>query len=176
MDSLKRSKDTEAAPVSLNVIKSYSTLFAEWIIKENDIVMHLFPRLGSDDLWTDGHYINRCRRCDKERPDMSKPCECGHKGLRFVPGRQEEATSAKFPEDMFARITASLDKCWAGSAAVESTKTLFKHTDSELSPPPEKDLGAWVIQFQGAWSGNEKATCDLIDKFLDALDASLDTK
>lgn len=122
-----------------------SHVFAEYCIKDNDVLLHLFPRAGLEDQWTEGHYINRCRKCRTEVPMPKsrlemKPCpRCGHAGLIYIPGRAEEATKVTFPKGVEHTIKRAVDVIWMGDVAIESV--------------PE--LGAYVVQFQGAKSAAE---------------------
>jgi len=155
-------------------ITNYSTFFAEWLIQENDLVVHLFPRAGAEDGWRDGMYILRCRACDRERTTPKGPCECGHTGLKYIPGRQEERHQAQFPDNMRGIIESALHKVWGGMAAIESTQELMERTENEIGAPVENDIGAFAVQFQKAWSGNSATAMSMLEKFFDEVDSGLD--
>jgi len=152
--------------LDMNAITDFSTHFAEWFIREKDVLVHLFPRAGQEDRWDDGHYLTKCHRCHAEVPEeiakAKKPCpKCGHMGLVYVPGRRETKAECKFPENIKAIIQGAVDAVWMGDAAVEEV--------------PE--LGAWVVQFQGG--KNTAATLGdnkFIDSFCEAFDKGLDKK
>lgn len=129
-----------APPPEMEKITDLPFLFAEYSVKENDVLVHLFPRAGSNDQWTDGHYVNICRNCRTEvtmpgSPRSLKPCHrCGHTGLVYIPGRSEEASKVIFPANAKDLIKKAVDTVWMGDVAVEIV--------------PE--LGAYVVQFQKA--------------------------
>ena len=158
-------QNVEAAkfkPIDLSKITSFSTFFAEWMLKDKDLLVHLFPRDGAGDRWDDGKYINRCRNCRAEveypkRLNEMKPCHrCGHTGLVYVPGRVEErSTKAEFPADMADYIKSAADKVWMGDVAIDYA--------------PE--LGAFAVQFQHAKNTlNTVGESEFLDKFLEELD------
>ena len=127
------------APPELEKITDLPYLFAEYGLKEGDVLLHLFLRAGAGDQWTDGHYINRCRNCRSEVPMPSqrsmKPCpKCGHSGLIYIPGRSEEASKIAFPANARDVIKEAVDTAWMGDVAIE------------LVP----ELGAYVVQLQKA--------------------------
>ena len=150
---------------NLTRIDNYSTFFAEFEVKDGDILMHFFPRDGAEDVWEDGHYTNRCKSCGREvempktLPEL-KPCPgCGHTGLRYIPGRVEEKAKVTFPDNIDSILKAAVDEVWLGDAAVELID----------------ELGAYVVQFQAA-----KDTAGVVgaprfaEKMCDALDVLLD--
>ena len=90
--------ESSLTPLDLNAITEFSTHFAEWDTRENDVIIHFFPRDGQDDRWEEGHYLPKCTKCKAPVPDElaqnKKPCpSCGHMGLIYVPGRMEAKTS-----------------------------------------------------------------------------------
>lgn len=129
-----------AQPPEMEKLTSLPFLFAEYSMKEDDVLMHIFPRQGPEDQWFEGHYINRCRNCRKEvefPPNQRalKPCpRCGNTGLIYVPGRSEEATKFKFPDNVRDLIKKAVDTVWMGDVAIE------------LVP----ELNAYVVQIQKA--------------------------
>lgn len=161
-------------PTDLCKITNYSSFFAEWLIMEDDLVVHLFPRAGADDVWREGMYIPRCRNCDRERTSLKGACECGHSGLKYIPGRQEEKYNVQFPSGMRGIVEAAVDKVWGGTAAIESTHELMERTANEVGAPVENDIGAFAIQFQKAWSGNPAPAMSMMERFFDAVDEGLD--
>jgi hypothetical protein len=146
----------------MDVIEDYPHLFAEYMVKANDVLLHIFPRNGMNDRWTDGHYINRCKNCHSEVPtpptkNSMKPChKCGHSGLIYIPGRAEELREIGM--DITPKIKQAVDTAWMGDAAVE------------VYP----EIGAYVVQFQGA-GGAAKAVglSKFVSQICDTLNALL---
>jgi len=128
------------APPEMEKITDLPYVFAEYQVKASDVLLHLFPRAGETDQWTDGHYVNRCRNCRAEVPvpenqKAVKKCpKCGHSGLVYIPGRSEEASKVKFPANARDVIKEAVDAAWMGDVAIE------------LVP----ELGAYVVQLQQA--------------------------
>jgi len=85
------------------VVHHFSTHFAEYAIKEGDLLVHLFPRSGSDDKYYPASY------------DPKK---------NYIPGRLEEKATVVFPGDMSERIKKAADKVWQGSVAIDLTPEL----------------------------------------------------
>lgn len=146
----------------LTRVENYSTFFAEWEIKKDTVLLHLFPRSGSEDKWTDGYYLPRCKYCRSEVPmelaEKRKPCPRCHKvGLIYVPGRQEEKTRARFPRDVLTRVKTATDHVWDGAVAIE----------------PLQELGAVVVQFQDANMG-EDILVTMLGAFFDRFDSELE--
>lgn len=152
------------APLEMEKVTDLPYLFAEYGVKEGDVLLHLFPRVGLEDQWTDGHYINRCRNCRSEVPMPGNPREvkkcprCGHGGLIYIPGRSEEASKTAWSPNVRDLIKQAVDTVWMGDVAIE------------LVP----ELKAYVAQVQGA-KGTAKAVG--LEKFVrqicDALNGSL---
>jgi hypothetical protein len=140
-------------PIEFHKIDVFSTHFAEWSVRESDLIVHFFPREGKGDQWSDGHYLTKCRECKAEVPvevaRARKPCpHCGHLGLIYVPGRGEDKSSVSL-EGTEGLLKQAIDKAWMGDAAVELIK----------------ELGAFVVQLQGA-----KNTAALVgEKFIDKI-------
>lgn len=145
-------------------ITNYSTFFAEWEKRGNDLILHLFPRSGPDDAWEAGRYILRCRKCDRERrPEevegpTRQPCKCGSTGLVYIPGRVENKGDVGFPLGMKDILFKAVDSCWLGPVAIENI--------------PE--LGAYAVQLPGAWGKDEQKTIDLMEKIFGELDIYLE--
>ena len=169
-----------------NMIEDFSTLFAEYEEKEKDILVHLYPRIDASDLWSEGHFINRCRNCRTER-DLSKvksmtdltACpKCDHLGLVYVPGRRDElGEKVMFPVDMLDRIAQAAEDTWMGETAAERAVLLRYASEQEIENLEEAqpvDTGAYTVQFQGA--KGTAATIGLrkfVDTFCEHLDAQL---
>ena len=167
---------TTTQPVEFNRVTDYSTFWAEWEIREDDVLIHLFARAGRDDVWTDGHYIGRCRRCGRERKELKGVCACGHMGLVYVPGRCEVRTATQFPGNMRDIIKRAVDACWMGNVAIESTADLYARTDNELGVRPGQDPGAWVIQLQGAGQGDHAGMSLMLGRLFDGIDEGMESK
>lgn len=130
-----------SAPPEMEKVTDLPHIFAEYVVKGSDVLLHLFPRAGEMDKWVDGHYVNRCRSCRSEvpipeNPKAVKKCpKCGHSGLIYIPGKAEDASKvASFPTSAREIIKEAVDTMWMGDVAIE------------LVP----ELGAYVVQFQGA--------------------------
>jgi len=153
-------------PVEQRPISDFTTFFADWELKGDDILVHLYPRAGAEDIWTSGHYEPYCAKCSssvpvpKSRKDV-KPCpRCGHTGLRYIPGRTERPPEkVAFPKNMDARLKVSADCVWMGDVAID----------------PVQELGSWVVQFQRALVTAKTMGVDqFIDKFLSRVDEELE--
>jgi hypothetical protein len=162
-DALSSESNNQFRPVDLNRIEHYSTFFAEWKQEGSDIMIHLFPRAGAQDLWKDGHYIPRCKVCDRER-DMKdlvgterRACQCGSHALIYIPGRVEDRPDIEFPEDMEARIETALSSTWMGDYWVDTVE----------------ELHAYYLHVLDAFSTDQQ-TFELLTKFFDSLDTELE--
>jgi len=150
-------------PENLNRVDNYSTFFAEWDMKDQTVLLHIFPRAGAEDVWSEGYYLPRCRRCRKELPRelaaSRKPCPaCGHTGLIYVPGRNEEGNAkVHFPTDVLTRVKRAVDEVWEGNVAIE----------------PVKELGAAVVQFQDV-NLKEERIFEMLEKFFDEFDRQME--
>lgn len=149
-------------PVDLSKVENFTSFFAEWTEKDGTLLVHLFPRAGADDKWSEGHYILRCVNCKAEVPEdigrNRKPCpRCGKVGLVFVPGRTEEKARIRFPGDVLARTKRAADAAWMGEIAIDQV--------------PE--LAAVVVQFKSPPDSAE-AQIELMDQFFTAFDQELD--
>lgn len=146
-------EERELAPIT-----NYSTFFGEWVQRGDDVLIHLFPRAGAEDIWESGHYINRCMQCRREVPqDVArerKPCpRCGNVGLIYIPGRREKKAKTRFPKTILVTVKEATDKVWDGYVAVEYVK----------------ELGAVAIQMQDVYLSEEKIY-SLMESFFDAVD------
>lgn len=147
----------------MEVVSDYSTFFAEFELAGDDILIHLFPRAGEEDVWTEGRYIDRCRACHREVPPLregQKLQQCPHcrktSGLIFVPGRRDEPIKGLvFPQSMRQHIEEA-GQAWLGDAKLDYVE----------------ELHAYVIKFIGAATVEQPMVVLL--KFLDTLDTLLD--
>lgn len=88
----------------LTPVDIFSSHFAEYEIKKNDLLIHLFPRKGKEDRWYPESYND--------------------KGV-YIPGRREvKAENCSFPTDMRDRIKKASDSIWQGSVAIEAVPEL----------------------------------------------------
>lgn len=160
MEKLAVPNNLTTAILDLSKIESYSTFFAEWVVKGEDLLLHLFPRSGKEDRWVDGRYIPRCRKCDRELEpqNVGKPCQCGSTALVYIPGRVEGRSDLSFPENMLDIIKDAVDVVWMGSFAAEELE----------------ELGAYVVQIHEGWNGDEERAFGLIEGLLDKVDEGLE--
>ena len=165
--SQKLPNEHPLAPVDQTPITNFTTFFADWEIRGQDMIVHLYPRAGASDEWTSGHYEPICQSCGsrvdvKSRKDM-KPCpRCGHTRLKYIPSRTECAPdNAVFPSDMKDRIKRAADGVWMGDVAIDEV--------------PE--LKAYVVQFQRVLVTAKTVGFDLfVDKFCAKIDQELEHK
>jgi hypothetical protein len=144
-----------ADKVQLTALENFSTLFAEFELKGNDVLVHLFPRAGADDRWYPEQY----------------------KEGRYIPARREEDVGARFPDNMVERIAGAADKTWQGSIAVEPVSLLRygEDADVEVEEPTENATGAFVVQFQDAkTTASVVGVGKFVDSFCEALDLALE--
>jgi hypothetical protein len=87
----------EFGPVELVPVLEFSTLFAEWVFKDRDLLLHLFPRAGAADRWY--------------------PAE--HRDGVYIPARREEKATVSFPGNMRDLIKEASDKTWMGDVAID---------------------------------------------------------
>jgi len=78
-------------------ITNFSNLFAEYMVKDRDLLVHLFPRAGADDLWYPEEYRDG----------------------KYIPGRREEKSSVEFPVTMGGFIQDALNSVWMGEVATD---------------------------------------------------------
>jgi predicted RNA-binding Zn-ribbon protein involved in translation (DUF1610 family) len=148
--------------MDLNKVTNYSTFFAEWIVKDDTVLVHLFPRAGAEDKWEEGRYLPQCRACRSQVPvDLAqsrKPCpSCGHVGLVYIPGNREMKSETKFPKDVLTKVNTAADAAWMAGVAIEYVK----------------ELGAVAVQFQEA-ELPDKTMLDMLERFFDGLDNQLE--
>lgn len=92
-------KSEGAAVRKLVFVDSFTSHFAEFEIKKDDLLVHLFPRRGDGDRWYPASYDN--------------------KGA-YRPARREiKVEGCAFPDDMSYRIQKASDYMWQGSVAIE---------------------------------------------------------
>jgi len=164
-EAFKGAKEGGAPVQVLNkaVNDEFGTHFAEYELREDTVLVHVFPRGGVEDRYY--------------------PSETRGEGLdaKYIPGRFEvECTWAKFPENTVELIEKAAEEMWMGTVAVD-TAHILKYaadmTDEEIASedPVEVDTGAFAIQFHGA-AENAKAegVPKFVDKFCEALDKLLD--
>lgn len=109
--------------VAFTPVLDYTTFFAEWMQKDDTVLMHLFPRDGEDDQWTEAHYLQRCRACrsDLRGESTGTACpRCGKTGLLYVRARRELCPPpVEFPFNMDLIIKHASDPAWDGGIAIE---------------------------------------------------------
>lgn len=163
-DAKEKMKDTSMGvptgvtlrPIEFEKIRDLPYLFAEFGTKEDDVLIHLFPRDGLEDEWSDGKYADRCSSCLGEVPESSRSCpRCKHYGRVYIPGRVEEKSKVSFPANMLDYIKLCVDRVWIGDVAAEEV--------------PE--LGAYVIQIQ---RGKSTATAAGLENIVRRICAPLD--
>jgi len=150
-------------PVRLVPVTDFSTFFAEHTTRDSDVIIHFFPRAGEGDQWTAGHYLNRCQKCRRElsNEEMTdkKPCpECGSIGRVYVPGRRESKAEVAFDDGIRDLIKKAVDSTWEGDVAIEQVE----------------ELGAFVVQLQGAKNTASVVGGKFVDKICEGLDALLE--
>lgn len=157
-------QDVSFRPSYLELVEDYPNLFAEYELRDQDLLLHLFPRGGLEDRWSDGHYIGRCHNCRREvelpsKPAELKPCpNCQRTGLVYIPGRGEDKAEVSFPENAKTLIKEATDVAWLGEVAIDFVE----------------ELGAYVVQFQKAVTtvklvGSRKfvySVCDALNDML----------
>jgi len=88
----------------LSPVDTFSTHFAEYEVKKNDLLVHLFPRNGRKDRWYPESYND---------------------SGTYVPGRREvKSKDCAFPMDMTDKIKKAADNVWQGSVAIEEVPEL----------------------------------------------------
>jgi len=160
--------------VELNKVLDFANIFGEWLRKEGDVILHLFPRGGKDDVWTEGHYIPRCLKCNTEikaAPGHVQPCpRCGGTRLRYIPGRFETVSDLRFPDNMEAIIKVAMDRSWHGDYAVDKGTVIGRDSSDE---EVVVNLGSYAVQIQGAGSLPDKTLFEMINKIYTELDVGV---
>ena len=121
----------------LTPVTCFSTHFAEYELKEKDILVHVFPRGGHSDRWYPESY---------------------NKEGTYIPGRREFKAEVSFPTDMKDRIKTASDTVWQGSIAVDEVSELGAYVIQfqDARGPVEKTVQSFVEKF-----------CEGIDKQLE---------
>jgi len=156
-------ENAEVKKRDLPVVDCFGNLFAEYELRENDLLVHVFPRGGGEDRYW--------------------PCEYKKDGT-YIPSRLEETVEGiAFPNDIVNKVKAAADKLWQGDIAVDKA-TLFNFKDeaavvesvTEDKPPVEVDLRAYTVQFQSAAQTVQLVgVSKFVDQFCEALDDQLDS-
>jgi len=142
----------------LPVVENFSNLFAEYEVRDDDFLVHVFARNGGEDRYW--------------------PPEIKEDGTR-VEGRLELSgeDAPDFPNDIVNRIKEAVDKLWQGSVAIDKATVYRYDLDADVAEedPVERDLKAYAVQFQNAATtaklvGVEK----FVDQFCEALDELLE--
>ena len=142
----------------LSVVENFSNLFAEYEIRDQDLLVHIFARDGEKDRYW--------------------PSELKEDGTR-VEGRLELTgkEAPDFPNDIVNRIKAAVDKVWQGDVAIDKASVLCygDHHDVAMDDPHEVDMKAYAVQFQGAANTvSVVGVAKFVDQFCEVLDAELE--
>ena len=142
----------------LPVVDEFSNLFAEYEVRDHDLLVHVFARAGGEDRYW--------------------PPELKEDGTR-IEGRLELTGSdaPDFPNDIVNRIKLAVDKVWQGDVAIDKATILRygKEDDVAEDDPIEEDMKAYAVQFQGAANTvNVVGVSKFVDQFCEALDAELE--
>lgn len=153
--------DMKFRPLDFHRVDSHSKFFAEWVARDNTLLVHLFPRNGRNDNWEMGHYTDRCRFCQTavpKTPDgtfVSCP-NCGRTGLLYIPGRVEAKGSVSFPSTVKDLVKAAADEVWMGTIAVDQVPELgavaVQFQDTPDTPDSVTMLGSFFLAFEEALS------------------------
>ncbi len=150
-----RLDDSPVTVRQLEVIEVFSTHFAEYELKENDLLVHLFPRGGPSDRWYPSDYRDG----------------------KYIPARREVRAGVMFPDDMMEKIKSAVDVVWQGDVAIDKAIILAidpAEEDIENATTYEHDTGAFSVQFQEA--ANTVKLVDIrkfMDQFCEAIDKQL---
>ncbi len=93
--------DYESSGVKARELKKvlhFSTLFAEYEVREDTLLLHVFPRAGADDQYRPAEYRD---------------------GKVYIPGRLEEKATVDFPISMKDILKTASDKAWMGDVAID---------------------------------------------------------
>ena len=88
----------------LTLIDAFTSHFAEYEVKNNDVLVHLFPRRGDGDRWY--------------------PASCDKHGA-YRPARREiRVEGCLFPQDMGGKTKLAADNVWQGNVAIDEVPEL----------------------------------------------------
>ena len=141
----------------MSVVTDFSNLFAEYEIRDSDLLVHIFARNGGKDRYW--------------------PSELKKDGTR-IEGRLELSGSdaPDFPNDIVNRIKIAVDKVWQGDVAIDKATVYRYEKDDDVAEddPVERDMKAYSVQFQGAANTAHVVGLDkFMDQFCEALDVEL---
>jgi hypothetical protein len=169
-----------AGVVELTPVTEFSSHFAEFTIREKDLILHFFPRAGEEDEWYEASFLNRCSRCRRELSEevMRKrqpcpACKCPHRV--YIPARREVGEELAFPPNVLTLIKEAIDAAWMGEASVVETSLLYYDKKANIihDEPEEVSTGSVAVQLRGAAN---TAIAVGIEKFVDKICSELDTR
>ena len=102
----------EVKPRELPVVENFSNLFAEYEVRDRDLLVHVFARGGESDRYWPGEL---------------------KKDGTYIPGRLEhtiDITGPSFPNDIVNRIKTAVDKVWQGDVAIDKA-TILRYEDTD---------------------------------------------
>jgi hypothetical protein len=147
------------------IVQDYTTHFGEYQVRDKDIIAHLYPRAGEEDVYFSGRYIDRCKACRRELPPLlhhkeMKPCDfCGKTGRIYHAGRLEQTVEGlSFPGGMETVVMNAVHHVWMGEASLDFV--------------PE--LGAWAVRFKDAFSSMQGRDTSLVTRFFAKVDELLE--
>lgn len=127
-------------PVNQQIVDEFSTHFAAYFKRGNDLLVHLYPRNGGDDVAYAGKYLE---------------------GNKYRPARLERPDLAKWPQvDMKQAIFGAADKVWQGDVAIveEETTGVWTVQFQNASPAFGDSASEFVDSF-----------CEILDSNLDGV-------
>lgn len=129
-------------------VTCFSTFFAEYMVKEGDLLVHLFPRAGGKDEWSESR-----REVDT--------------GARFPSGIEDKIRGAA--DEVWQGDVAIVEgKIWKYPRA---------NPDIVEDETVEVSIGTYAIQFQNAGTAVKTLGIDkFMDKFCEELDARLEVQ
>jgi hypothetical protein len=142
----------QATIQQMEKVINFSTFFAEYEVRGDTLLLHLFPRDGEQDRY----YPSEVR--DDKR----------------IPGRLElDISSVRFPRNIQELIKRAVDAAWMGDVAIEDISLLRYNegADIEEAKPEEINMGAYVVQLQGV---KNTAVTVGVGKFVDKICEKLD--
>jgi hypothetical protein len=92
-----------AKPRELEPLTTFTSHFAEYEVKGNDVLVHVFPRGGEEDRWYPEEY---------------------REGKYYPARREVKVEGVAFPEGAEAKAKAAVDKMWSGSVCIETVPEL----------------------------------------------------